>query len=59
VPHGNAPALAARMLELAADPARVATLGAAARRFAEGLTWDRAADLTEAWMAGMVAGHGA
>jgi glycosyltransferase involved in cell wall biosynthesis len=36
------------MLELAADPGLVARLGAAARRFAEAHTWDRAADATEA-----------
>ena len=40
VPHGDVDALAARMLELAGDPALVARLGAAARRFAEALTWD-------------------
>ena len=47
VPHGDPVALAARMLELAADPALVARLGQAGRRFAESLSWDRAADLTE------------
>lgn len=47
VPHGNADALAGRMLELAQDPAQVNRLGAAARRFAEQLTWDRAAVATE------------
>ena len=46
VPHGDVDALAARMLELAGDPALVARLGAAARRFAEALTWDRAASAT-------------
>ncbi|HET9295176.1 MAG TPA: glycosyltransferase family 4 protein [Gemmatimonadales bacterium] len=48
VPHNDAQALAARMLELAADPRLVARLGAAARRFAEAHTWERAADATEA-----------
>lgn len=47
VPHGDADALAARMLELAADPVLVDRLGQAGRRFAESLSWDRAADLTE------------
>jgi len=47
VPHGDAEALAARMLELAANPALVEQLGQAGRRFAESLTWDHAADLTE------------
>jgi glycosyltransferase involved in cell wall biosynthesis len=54
VPHADAVALAERMLQLAADPALVGQLGRQARRFAEGLSWDRAADQTEAWMAGMV-----
>jgi glycosyltransferase involved in cell wall biosynthesis len=48
VPHGDSDALAARMLELAADPALVERLGAAGRRFAESLSWERAAELTEA-----------
>ena len=48
VPHGDAEALAARMLELAADPALVERLGRAGRRFAESHSWDHAADLTEA-----------
>ncbi|HQR18635.1 MAG TPA: glycosyltransferase family 4 protein [Gemmatimonadales bacterium] len=47
VPHGDPAALGARMLELAADAALVARLGQAGRRFAESLSWDRVADLTE------------
>jgi glycosyltransferase involved in cell wall biosynthesis len=47
VPHGDPAALAARMLELAADSALVDRLGRAGRQFAEALSWDRAADLTE------------
>jgi glycosyltransferase involved in cell wall biosynthesis len=47
VPHGDPGALAARMLELAANPALVEHLGQAGRRYAETLTWDSAADLTE------------
>jgi len=50
VPHGHPAALAGRMLELAADPGLVDRLGRQARRFAEGLSWDRAADETERWM---------
>ena len=46
VPHGDVTALADRLLALANDPRRVETLGAAGRRFAEGLTWDRAAEET-------------
>jgi len=48
VPHGDPAVLAARMLELASDPALVARMGQAGRRFAESLTWEHAADLTEA-----------
>ena len=47
VPHGDAAALAARMIELAANPSLVEALGLAARRFAESLTWDAAAQATE------------
>jgi glycosyltransferase involved in cell wall biosynthesis len=46
VPHGDAAALAERLLAFAADPALVERLGHAGRRFAEGLTWDHAAALT-------------
>ena len=46
VPHGDVAALAARMLELAADPALVARLGVGARAFAEGLSWERSAAAT-------------
>ena len=55
VPHGDATALAERFLALAADPALVARLGAQGRRFAEGLTWDRAAERTEAHLASCLA----
>jgi glycosyltransferase involved in cell wall biosynthesis len=47
VPHGDITALATRMLELADSPHLVARLGQRARRFAEGLTWDRTATETE------------
>ena len=47
VPHGDIDALAARMLELADSPPLVARLGDRARRFAEGLTWERTARETE------------
>ena len=46
VPHGDVDALAARMLELAGDPALVARLGGAARCFAEELSWERTASAT-------------
>jgi glycosyltransferase involved in cell wall biosynthesis len=54
VPHGNPDALASRMLELAHDPALTDRLGRAARTFAEGLSWDRAAAGTEQWIRGML-----
>jgi glycosyltransferase involved in cell wall biosynthesis len=57
VPYGDAGTLADALGSLAADPARVAALGIAARRFAEGFSWDRAAELTEAHLA-EVAGRG-
>lgn len=47
VPHGDHAVLAERMLELAADPGLVARMGQAGRRFAESLSWERAASLTE------------
>lgn len=46
VPHGDAAALARRMVELAANPDLVARLGAGARAFAVPLTWERAAAAT-------------
>lgn len=55
VPHGDVDALAARMLELARDPALVARLGTAARRFAETLSWDGAADATLDHLNGIIA----
>jgi glycosyltransferase involved in cell wall biosynthesis len=48
VPHGDVAALAGRMLELASDPALVNSLGARGRAFAETLTWESAAQQTEA-----------
>lgn len=56
VPHGDVGALAARMLELAGNPALVAGLGAAARRFAERLTWERSAVETERHLLDIIAG---
>ena len=44
------------MLELAGDPALVARLGAAARRFAERLTWERSAAETERHLLDIIAG---
>jgi glycosyltransferase involved in cell wall biosynthesis len=59
VPHGDVEALAARLLELAESPGRVAALGGAARRFAEQLTWDRTATDTERHLLDIIAGSGA
>ena len=56
VPHGDIQALAARMLELAGDPALVARLGGGARRFAERLTWERTAAETERHLHDIIAG---
>lgn len=56
-PHGDVEALAAALERLAADPVEVARLGAAAHQFAQGFTWDRAADLTEAHLAEVAGGR--
>ena len=58
VPHGDAAALAARMLELAVDPARAAALGRRGRTFAAGLSWERAARATEAHLQRTIAPGG-
>jgi glycosyltransferase involved in cell wall biosynthesis len=50
-PHGDVEALAAAIERLAADRARVEALGAGALAFAQGFTWDRATELTEAHLA--------
>ncbi len=47
VPYGDAAALAGALQRLAQHPEQVGRLGAAARRFAETFSWDRAADATE------------
>ncbi len=56
VPHGDVDALAARMLELAGNSALVTRLGAAARQFAERLSWERAAAETERHLLDIIAG---
>jgi glycosyltransferase involved in cell wall biosynthesis len=55
VPHGDAHALAQRMLALAADPALVARLGRGGRAFAEQLSWERAARATAAHLERVIA----
>ncbi|HEU4559824.1 MAG TPA: hypothetical protein VFS20_18375 [Longimicrobium sp.] len=47
-PHGDIEKLADALDRLASDCAEVERLGAGALAFAQGFTWDRAADLTEA-----------
>lgn len=47
VPHSDVPAMAAALSRVVADPSLVARMGAAGRAFAEGFTWERAADETE------------
>jgi glycosyltransferase involved in cell wall biosynthesis len=59
VPHGDAGALAERMLALAADPGLVGRLGRGARAFAEGLSWEAAARATEAQLQRVIARPGA
>ncbi|HLB54873.1 MAG TPA: glycosyltransferase family 4 protein [Gemmatimonadales bacterium] len=57
VPHGDAPALAARMLELAAAPELVDRMGREARRAALAWSWDDAAAATERHLAELIAGR--
>ncbi len=58
VPHGDVTALAREMMALAADRSRVDHWGEAARAHAETLSWDAAADQTEAHLAGLVSRRG-
>ena len=57
VAHGDVAAMAAAMLRLAEDPALVASLGAAARRHAEQLSWEAAAVQVERHLLDLVAGR--
>jgi glycosyltransferase involved in cell wall biosynthesis len=54
VPHADIPALTAALERFARDPALVTTMGRAGRHFAETLTWDHAADQTEAHLQHLV-----
>jgi glycosyltransferase involved in cell wall biosynthesis len=56
VPHGDVESLAARMIELADSPMLVARMGERARRFAEGLTWERTAAATERQLRELIEG---
>jgi glycosyltransferase involved in cell wall biosynthesis len=57
VPHGDAAALASRMLELAGDPRLVEQLGREARQVAQAWSWDDAAAATEHHLDGLLAGR--
>lgn len=54
VPHGDASTMATAMTRLADSPELVAQLGAQARTFSSGFTWDRAADETEDHLARVI-----
>lgn len=56
VPHGDVPALARRMVELAGDRALVERLGRSAREHALAHSWDAAALATEAHLRAVVGG---
>jgi glycosyltransferase involved in cell wall biosynthesis len=58
VPHGDAAALASRLLALAADSTLVRRLGAAAREYAAGLSWEAAARATAAHLERIVQSGG-
>ena len=55
VPHDDTAALAGQLRRLLEDPTLRERLGAGARRFADGLSWDLAADRTERHLAGVLA----
>jgi glycosyltransferase involved in cell wall biosynthesis len=57
VPHGDLPVLTAVLRRLVSDPALVARLGAAGRRFASRFTWAAAAEQTEVHLLSVVAGR--
>jgi glycosyltransferase involved in cell wall biosynthesis len=54
-PYGDVPALTEALWALATDASRVEELGRDALAFAQGFTWERAADRTEAHLAGVIA----
>ena len=57
VPHGDIAAMAASLNRLAESRALVTRLGAQARVFADGFTWDRAASETERHLDHVLAAH--
>jgi glycosyltransferase involved in cell wall biosynthesis len=56
VPHGDVDAVAARLGQVLADPELRDRLGRQAREFAEGYSWDAAADRTEAHLRAVLSG---
>ena len=56
VPHGDVDAIARRIQALLAEPALRETLGRQAREFANGYSWDAAADRTEAHLGEILRG---
>jgi glycosyltransferase involved in cell wall biosynthesis len=58
VPHGDVEALTRVFTTLAGSPDLVTTLGTRGRAFAERLTWERAADHTEAHLLSVVRNGG-
>jgi glycosyltransferase involved in cell wall biosynthesis len=58
VPHGDIAGLTTAFERFGRDPALVATMGAAGRRFAETLTWDRTAAETETHLMDVLATRG-
>jgi glycosyltransferase involved in cell wall biosynthesis len=58
VPHGDTAAMAQAMCRLAEDRSLVERLGTAARTFASGFTWERAAEHTEAHLREIVGRRG-
>jgi glycosyltransferase involved in cell wall biosynthesis len=58
VPHGDVPALSRAMARIADNPGLVGELGIKARRFAEGFSWESAAEQTEAHLAEVAARGG-
>jgi glycosyltransferase involved in cell wall biosynthesis len=59
VPHGDLAQLTSAFERFGRDPALVSAMGEAGRRFAETLTWDRAAAETEAHLLRVLATRGA
>ena len=57
-PHGDVDKLADALAKLASDRNLVDRFGVEARRFAEGFSWDSAADKTEAHLEGVIARRG-